>query len=290
MGSENGYSPVQELSLTVENVDLRLLIDSVWETEEPRQILLHNHISTELFVCGKGSVTLKTETGHIQLFPGDAAVIPPHVFHLKDQVQPQTEGYAISFLCKRRSTRDSSNLYRQLHPFVSGTQILVYRNRPLIFDGVQTIVKEAGQTDPWRPILHLTALLLQMLDYPYTTEGKSDPTTPADRQNTDIQRMMELDKLITKACQSDWNNRTIAALLCISPRQLNRIVLKRYGKTLHQVILDRRMETAEQLLRTTNTPVEEIASLVGFGSSSGLYREFKRRYAVTPAKYREVYK
>lgn len=287
MDTENNYTPAKEFQLTLEDTYLRLLVDAAWKTEEPQQTLLHSHISTELFVCGKGQITLKTEDGFLSLFPGDAAVIPPHVLHLKYQVEPQTEGYAISFLCERRSVRDSSDLYRQLHQFVSGTQIMLYRNAPHIFDSVHKIIREAGHTDRRMPVLHLAELLINMLDCPCSGAVESSRATIEQSQSADIQRMMELDKLIANAYRSDWNNRTIAELLYISPRQLDRIVLKRYGKTLHQVILDKRMENATQLLLTSDMNIHEIAVAVGFGSGSGLYRECKKRYGLTPTQYRE---
>lgn len=289
MGEKRDCTPVKEFQLTIENTDLRLLVDAAWQAEEPQQTLLHSHISTELFVCGQGEVTLKTEDGFLVLHPGDAAVIPPHVPHLKYQVEPCTEGYAISFLCALHRTRNTSDLYRQLHHFVSGTQIFVYRDAPYIFQGVQKIIREADHTDKRMPVLHLAELLLQMLDSPYSSTVESSSVSADPKQNVDIQRMMELDKRIATAYRSDWNNRAIAEQLFISPRQLDRIVWKRYGKTLHQVILDKRMEKAEQLLLHSDKTIHEIAILAGFGSGGGLYRECKKRHNLTPTQYREQY-
>lgn len=289
MDERSDYTPVKEFQLTLENTELRLLIDSAWRTEEVQQTLLHSHISTELFVCGQGGVTLKTEDGFLFLHPGDAAVIPPHVPHLKYQVEPCTEGYAISFLCALRRTRDTSDLYRQLHYFVSGTQILVYRDTPRIFQGVQRIIREADHTDRRMPVLHLAELLLQMLDFSCDNALETSSVSADPKQNVDIQRMMELDKLIATAYRSDCNNHNIAEQLFISPRQLDRIVWKRYGKTLHQVILDKRMEKAEQLLLHSDKTVHEIAILAGFGSGGGLYRECKKRYNLTPTQFRKRY-
>ena len=76
--------------------------------------------------------------------------------------------------------------------------------------------------------------------------------------------------------------------LFISTRQLDRIVIKRYGKSLHQLIVDRRFTLAEQLLSTTDLTVEVIASRAGFSSSASLYREFKKRRGVTPAAFRRI--
>ena len=79
-------------------------------------------------------------------------------------------------------------------------------------------------------------------------------------------------------------------LRCRKPPQradLDRIVRKRYGKTLHKVIMETRLRSAERMLVTTNMTVQEIGSEVGFSSNAGFYREFSRLYGTTPAEYRK---
>ncbi len=102
--------------------------------------------------------------------------------------------------------------------------------------------------------------------------------------------MRELDNLIDSEYTKKWNTADVANRLFLSPRQLDRIALKRYGKTLHQVIVDKRIKTAESLLINTDMTIEKIAITVGFNSSVGFYREFVKRYDMTPAKYREAQK
>ena len=82
----------------------------------------------------------------------------------------------------------------------------------------------------------------------------------------------------------------IADELYISSRQLDRIVRKRYGKTLHKVIMETRVRTAEQMLLTTDMTVERIGRAVGFSSGAGFYREFSAAYGMTPAEYRRKQK
>ena len=53
--------------------------------------------------------------------------------------------------------------------------------------------------------------------------------------------------------------------------------------------MDKRIQTAEQLLVTTDMTVDKIAVTVGFSSSAGFYREFMKRYDTTPAEYRKRY-
>ena len=48
-----------------------------------------------------------------------------------------------------------------------------------------------------------------------------------------------------------------------------------------------RMDKAEELLRTTNAKVGDIALLVGYNNISYFNHNFKTRYGVTPVQYRQ---
>jgi len=58
------------------------------------------------------------------------------------------------------------------------------------------------------------------------------------------------------------------------------------GETPHQFVLRHRLDRAEQLLSTTDLPLQRIAQLCGFGDQSHLNRVFKRRRGITPRTYR----
>jgi AraC-like DNA-binding protein len=59
-----------------------------------------------------------------------------------------------------------------------------------------------------------------------------------------------------------------------------------FGKPLVQVLRDRQLAYAAKLLRSSPLTVDEVAAAAGFGHRSSFYRQFKRRYGRSPAKYR----
>ncbi|MDQ0842574.1 GlxA family transcriptional regulator [Streptomyces sp. V1I6] len=61
------------------------------------------------------------------------------------------------------------------------------------------------------------------------------------------------------------------------------------GTTPHAWLLGLRISRAEELLETTELPVEEIARLVGFGSAAVLRAQFVRRRGVPPRSYRRSF-
>jgi len=67
---------------------------------------------------------------------------------------------------------------------------------------------------------------------------------------------------------------------------INRIFKKNTGKSVHAFLLDYRLNIAMELLRTQTTPINEVASLVGFTDVPHFIKTFKKFTGKTPAKYR----
>ncbi|MER7517352.1 helix-turn-helix transcriptional regulator [Streptomyces sp. NPDC126499] len=59
-----------------------------------------------------------------------------------------------------------------------------------------------------------------------------------------------------------------------------------YGETPGQYLSRRRIERAEELLRTADLTVTEICGLVGFSSLGTFSARFKQRTGLTPTEYR----
>ncbi|MCD7884538.1 MAG: AraC family transcriptional regulator [Lachnospiraceae bacterium] len=67
---------------------------------------------------------------------------------------------------------------------------------------------------------------------------------------------------------------------------LSRILQSYTGKSFSDIISDLRFEHARNLLLTTDQNIEDIILNIGYTDRTWFYREFKRRYGTTPAKYR----
>ncbi len=59
-----------------------------------------------------------------------------------------------------------------------------------------------------------------------------------------------------------------------------------YGETPGQYLSRRRLERAEELLRTANLSVTEICMLVGFSSLGTFSTRFKQQTGLLPSEYR----
>lgn len=71
-----------------------------------------------------------------------------------------------------------------------------------------------------------------------------------------------------------------------SVSQLGRIFKKEYGKTVYSYILDRKIGTAENLLRNTSLSVKEISQMLNFTDEHYFCNIFKKKRRMTPGEYR----
>ena len=78
---------------------------------------------------------------------------------------------------------------------------------------------------------------------------------------------------------------TLAAELCVSKKQAERLTQRYMQKTFLEALTEARMLAAEQYLAMENPkPLSQIAPLVGYQSYSGFYKAYKRYKAEKEAK------
>jgi AraC-like DNA-binding protein len=87
--------------------------------------------------------------------------------------------------------------------------------------------------------------------------------------------------------RSDLSPAVMAALLCISVRQLH-LLFEPTGVTYARYVLSRRLENARLLLaQSPKRPVADVAYACGFDSLSTFYRSFRAAFGMSPADFRK---
>ncbi|KUJ68294.1 AraC family transcriptional regulator [Streptomyces albus subsp. albus] len=81
----------------------------------------------------------------------------------------------------------------------------------------------------------------------------------------------------------------LARRAMMSKRSFARRFTAATGTTPHAWLRNLRLSSAEELLETTDLPVEEIAHRVGYGSAAVLREQFVRRRGVPPRSYRRSF-
>jgi AraC-like DNA-binding protein len=105
-----------------------------------------------------------------------------------------------------------------------------------------------------------------------------------------MDKMRQL-RLAKDAMDRDWAEPeldlgAVAAHAGYSRYHFIRAFKEAYGETPGQYLTHRRIERAEDLLRTANLTVTEICHLVGFSSLGTFSTRFKTLTGLTPSEYR----
>jgi AraC-like DNA-binding protein len=77
-----------------------------------------------------------------------------------------------------------------------------------------------------------------------------------------------------------------AGAVDLSPSYLAHLLKKETGRTFTDLVTERRMEKAQELLVHTTMRISEIAGAVGFEDEAYFARRFKQRFDVTPSQFR----
>lgn len=80
----------------------------------------------------------------------------------------------------------------------------------------------------------------------------------------------------------------LAKMCYMSESCLREMFRQQYGITIYQYVLERRMETARELLANQNYQVKDAASCVGYSNISHFSENFRKKYGCTPSAYKKL--
>ena len=101
--------------------------------------------------------------------------------------------------------------------------------------------------------------------------------------------LSKIDDIIKRRYADEtFSPEAVANELSMSPDVLKRTFKKYFVCSLSDYITSYRLERTKQLLTETDSPVSEIAAVVGFSNLNYLYTLFKKKFGMTPSEYRNL--
>uniref|UniRef100_UPI001F15A720 helix-turn-helix transcriptional regulator n=1 Tax=Shewanella algae TaxID=38313 RepID=UPI001F15A720 len=98
-------------------------------------------------------------------------------------------------------------------------------------------------------------------------------------------KKIAISKMVKKKPKYNWTLQLVADKLYISPSSLKR-KLKKEDATFIDVLTDTRLGLAINYLTFTNKSVSAVSEMCGFNSVTYFCTKFKKKYGVTPSKFR----
>lgn len=100
----------------------------------------------------------------------------------------------------------------------------------------------------------------------------------------------KVEKYILQHLSEELRVSELANMVFTSSDHLTRSFKKRFGKTVSEYILDKRMKLASELLKQENMTITMVSDSVGYGNYSYFTEQFKKTYGMTPREYQKQFR
>ncbi len=141
-----------------------------------------------------------------------------------------------------------------------------------------------GQPGADRALYHHAGLLAVWLER--QALKLAEAPTPAPRPKASTRLVAAYTALVERDFRSGKGVSDYAADLGVTATHLSRVCNETCGRPALQLLHDRQLYEARQMLRETRMPVKDVARMLGFTSAAYFTRAFQARAGVTPSAFR----
>ena len=240
----------------------------------------HSNAEFEVHILLSGSCDLELGNQDIHFQTAKAMLIAPGTFHGPHNLSYDFERFCFSFIPARQ------DFSQQLTDQVRTVAICSLPAEAIAI--CRLILGELREGLPYaEDVLRAFFTQLLVIIFRRTHLEFSGETVPV---NTATWRTSIIDKFFSPWPNAFGTEDELAAMLNLSRRQLNRVLMQNYGMGYRQKMLRARMEHAGILLRTTEQRIGQIGAEVGYTAESSFYKAFQSYYNQTPQEYRTANK
>ncbi len=245
-------------------------------TEQQITQNIHSHFTYEVFFLVSGTLDLVTE--HYTLpYQEKILIVPPGFKHCP--LFDQAECYCLLFSFGEDSDRTAA-IKKQLD---EGIQTLEMTETAAFYIRQFTQMFLLNSPDGEAAAQHLSSLLFSEILLPFRQEVLSSDKKTQSRSR----HISAVEEYINLNLHRKFSLADVSAAIFLSTRQISRIIEQEYGCSFSQLVMNKRLDHCRMLLKKTEMPVGQIAQQVFSDTPNYFYATFKRRFGISPAKYRK---
>ena len=272
--------------LDIEGLRLEVILDNGFLNHYSLSTTIHAHTYYELILCPQGDILVENPDGSGEkLQTGAGCLIPPGTYHRIRGLSPGARKLAIRFYSPETP---ATATYAAFFARMDGCRpVLPLGQQPALLQLATALHQDllaqtiGSQAYVQALLTQLFILLMRQICADLT------PATPRESPGQPSTRRLAIDEYMSNHYHQPITEETLADQVHLSKRQLSRVLRQLYGKSFRQLLIDIRLSQAAQLLVTTDLTATEIAGRVGYGSDSGFYEAFKKRFGISVQKYRK---
>lgn len=259
-------------------------------------IHFHNFFEIIYVYTGRGVLNFENETE--DLIEGDLKIIAPHSLHsvwagedsliLSINIRTSTFNNVFSSLFET-NTLLSSFFTNSLYGKYSRNYIsFKIENRLEWQEIIQEIFNETNREDSFAnkiAVYQMHVFFCKLLRDFGNTIHLYDNRMSYSSFNSDFPMMMRY----VQENYSTVNLTVLSEIFHYSEIYISKMFKKNLNLPFSHALRDIRLRHAGMYLKNTDYKISEIAELVGYDSADYLSRAFKKKYGVSPCKYRDYY-
>lgn len=260
------------------------------ELNRPNAFHWHSFFEITYVETGKGYYYVNGKSYYME--SGDIIIfnhIEPHGWEVIDEDMTMLVAtFSSDFISERTSLFD----YDYLIPFMErGSN---FKNKigkeEAYTEEIATILKNIDRENQQEDLgfqLMIKADVLRILTILIRHyERKKDARGLLSKKKIEMKRLEEVFTYIKGHYTDKMTLEEIAQVACMSPNYFSFYFKKVTGRTFKEHVVELRLQRAEELLKTTEMSVLEIATACGFSNMSNFYRLYKKHRSLSPGDER----
>jgi AraC-like DNA-binding protein/mannose-6-phosphate isomerase-like protein (cupin superfamily) len=259
----------------------------------------HRHEYFQIHVQLRGSTTHYIGSRTRAVEPGTMCFIPPYKLHFIPTV-PDSEYYLINttqlFMLPGLNVDplDLEDVSIEQAPELAPFKYQEYLDFTLDRDDFQTVrdlcrsmLKESAERGPGSIVL-CRAYLLQCIGLVCRRFGQTLWHLAEQRVSTAAKRetLSRLGHFLRTNFDKQVSLTDAAEDVGLTPTYLAHLVKKETGKTFLELLTERRLDRAKELMLHSSMPIARIAEMAGFSELAYFTRRFKQLTGVSPSRFR----
>ena len=262
----------------------------------PRLTHMHENFF-ELQCVFSGTIEQNVSGTFVKLVPGDICFIAPKSVHSPHVEEDDT--ILVNILIRTTTLRSIFPRSLAQDDVISNFLMhIIYGKayQPMLichagieseaFDLILDLVKEGKRNDAYTD--KLMCAILEVLFIRLLRDHTDDFTTGVTLKNSD-ENILNIMRYV-QSNSATVSLSELAGKFNYSESHLSTMIKNFYGVTFRQMLTNLRLKNAAQLLVSTDEPVSDIISEVGYSEKSYFYRAFKSKYGLTPQDFRDQHR
>lgn len=254
---------------------------------------IHWHSELELIVIKKGRGLVSVDFRQRSVTSGDIVLIRPGQLHSIEQDGSHSMEYENIILKPHLLISDEPDLcaLRFINPLMAGaipSETFLTPSLPYYRQVSECIRQIDGlcEAQPEGFQLAVKGLLFQFIFL--LVSNQSPQENPALLQTKSLEKMKMILKYVEEHYAERITVEDMADLTYYSKSHFMKFFKAHMGTGFIEYLNDYRLSMAERLLRSSDHSVLDIAQMSGFDNLSYFNRIFKRKYGISPGKYRRT--